>query len=393
MATFFDSDPNSFHYYPLLKRAGVPHDLIYRSEPNPKFDLAPLINREGLEVLSWINALPHELNDEVWSLFTHLMVRRPRILHCWLDQPNITGAIAGWLAGVPRVILSTRNVNPTNFSYLNIPWYKHWYQILADFPNIVLSGNSAAGIESYAKWIGIPASRFTLVHNGLNLEGISAFDQKAVAEFRTEFGVEDSTPVIAGIFRLSEEKRPLFFLQVVNELRRMIPGLRVFVAGIGALDQQFLAEISRLRLESVVTYLGRREDVPVVIQAANMLLLTSCNEGLPNVLMEAQYLERPVVCTRVGGAAEMVVDGQTGFILEKDDFRGIVRRCHEILTDPALAERLGQAAKRHIAENFAIEHMVEKTLDLYQTGSGRCAIPKDENAAGCKSEDRLVSNL
>jgi glycosyltransferase involved in cell wall biosynthesis len=222
-----------------------------------------------------------------------------------------------------------------------------------------------AGIESYAKWIGVPSSRFSLIHNGLNLSAISNVEAGAVEKFRDEFDLEPGTPTIAGVFRLSEEKRPLLFLKVIKSLHQTIPNLRVFVAGIGPLDRQFMAEISKLNLESVVTYLGRREDVPVLIQASSMLLLVSSNEGLPNVLMEAQYLERPVVCTRAGGSPEIVVDGQTGFIVEKDDFKGLVKRCREILTDQALAKKMGAAARRHIAENFAVEQMVQKTLDVY----------------------------
>lgn len=357
------SNKDYMHYQPVLEQAQIP--LSFSAPPNPNFKLHEMITPWGLEDLSLMDTMPYDFAGEVWNLYTQLMVYRPEVLHCWLDNPNVIGSIAGWLAGVPKIVISVRNVNPTHFKYIYNDWFDPWYKMAARNPNVVLTGNSAAGTNSYARWMRIADERFTVIHNGIDFSQIQAPSAKDLMAFQQEHSLTPDTPVIAGIFRLSPEKRPLLFLEAVSQARKQFPKLRAFVAGIGGLEKEMRIEMKRLGVEDCVTLLGRRRDIPTIMRAANLVLLTSSEEGLPNVLMEAQWLGIPVVATAVGGVPEVVVDQKTGFVCDRDDLDGIVSSITTLLGNPELRARMGLAGHAHIEKNFSVENMVKKTLQAY----------------------------
>lgn len=361
--TWEQDQEEGLHYFALLRDAQIPVSFV--SRPNPDFTFSTLGNANRKTELELLAALPEEFGSSVWNLYTHLMVHRPRILHCSLDISNVIGGIAGWLAGVHRIVLSTRNLNPSYFPYIFQPWYQRWYSLLETSPRVRLIGNSRVGAESYAKWLDIPNDCVGVVHNGLDLDIIRTPTDAQVTQFRLSLGIPAQAPLIAGVFRLNYEKRPFLFLKVVAALKRKFPELRAVIAGVGPLAEQVREEIESRGLATTVFMLGRRSDIPVVLRAADICLLTSAEEGLPNVLMESQWLERPVVCPRAGGAPEVVLDRRSGFVCEQGDYPELVEKCSLLLADPALRSAFGKVGREFIRREFSLEKMVCDTARAY----------------------------
>ncbi|MFN8390793.1 MAG: glycosyltransferase [Bdellovibrionota bacterium] len=361
--TTLDQQPASRHYQPMLLQAGVAHD--YFNESHKQFKIRNVVNSDQIEDLLLLDSIPDELSREVWTLYSHLMMNRPQLLHCWLDSTNIIGAIAGWIAGVPKIVLSTRSLNPTCVEYIYRDWYRDWYRVMHKSPRVSFIANSRAGAASYAKWIGIPESRFEVVQNGIDLALMKPADPQKVAQLRAELGIQPSDRVAGAVFRFSEEKRPEMFFEIAAKLAKRIPNFKAIMAGVGPLEETVRAKIVAAGLEKQIFLLGRRSDIPVVISACDVLVLTSRVEGFPNVLMEAQALGCPVVSTKVGGTPEVVVDGVTGYLLDPNDLDGMVSRAAELLEKPELADAMGRSGRRHVESNFSKETMVEKTLKLY----------------------------
>ena len=153
-----------------------------------------------------------------------------------LDYSNIIAGAAGVLASVPQIVMSFRNYNPTRFSYLANDWYQPLYATLARSPRILFTGNSRASNADYAQWIGIDEHRVKLVPNALDAAKMGARDASSLQRLRQELGVTSSTPIILGVFRLSEEKRPLLFIETVAAVAAHVPGVRAFVAGVGPFE-------------------------------------------------------------------------------------------------------------------------------------------------------------
>jgi len=355
----------ALHYYPLLPTT-TPVNIHPITHPNTHFQEEDLfVQSWGQKTLSLFLAMPDYMSEPVWNLYTHLMAIKPKVLHCWLDYPNVIGAMAGWLAGVPRIILSTRNRNPSHFPRFYCSWYQLWYQHLCQLPKVKLIGNSETGIKDYSAWLSIPRSQFSLIRNGVDYSIIKPSGPDEIKHFRQDLNIEETAPVIAGIFRLDLEKRPFTFLEVVTKIKERLPKLKVVMAGIGTLEEAVRKKIVDLKAESWISFLGRRQDVPLIISSCDIVLLVSSEEGTPNILLEAQWLEKPVVCTHAGGVAEIVEDGKTGYICPQDDIDGLVEACCSLLNSSELRQTFGAAGKQLVGEHFSVEKMISDTLAFY----------------------------
>lgn len=298
------------------------------------------------------------------QLVTLLDEFRPAAIYAQLDSINILAGVAGTIAGTPKIILSFRNVNPSNFSYLQNEWFLPCYRALIKNPSIILSGNSSVGCEDYAHWIGISPDKVNYIGNGISDELVRRVGDDVAAPITGMPDPSSSDLLILGVFRLSEEKRPLLFLDVCEKIHAIVPEVRVLIAGVGPLDAALAMAIQQRGISDYLKLLGRRDDVHQLMQVSSLLLLTSSFEGTPNVVMEAQALGVPVVATKVGGVADIVVDGETGFLADKDDEAALADRCVRILLDKTIRVRMGMAAKSRMAKLFSVETMVKQYLEL-----------------------------
>lgn len=112
--------------------------------------------------------------------------------------------------------------------------------------------------------------------------------------------------------------------------------------------------------------LGLRSDVPAILAAAELAVLPTLREGLPNVILEAMAAGKPVVASRVGGVPELVVDGETGFLVPPRDPEALARGVLTLLGDPARAEAMGQAGRERVIRCFSLDRMVRETQQLYE---------------------------
>lgn len=318
-----------------------------------------------------VRALPPDLRRQLeshvaWAtiapLVEELRRRRPDVLHAWMDLGNTLGAIAGLLAGVPRLVLSVRSVNPSHFAHLHQPWFRSAYRCLSRAPGVRLVGNSHHGARDYARWIGVRAARFEVVHNGVPLPASVPAAEERRAE-RRALGIAEDAFVVVGVLRLSSEKRPLDFVAAVRAAAARVPGLSAVHVGVGPMEAD--ARRAAAPLGQALRFVGRDERPERWLRVADVCLLTSEQEGCPNVPLEAQALGVPVVLTRAGGAPETIVEGETGLIAEVGDVDGLAAHLVALAGDPVRARAMGEAGRRFVSERFSNEVMVRRTLALY----------------------------
>ncbi len=360
--TLFPLEGQSRHYVPLLAREG-----IEITELDQKFDRPELLGalRAALDDIhrgdfgiGTANPFGSRLHELV-NLFSRL---RPRVVFAQLDYANLIAGAAGVLASVPQTVLSFRNYNPTRFSYLTNDWYQPLYSALARSPRILLTGNSSASNADYAQWMGIEEHRVKLVPNSIDIATISASDKDVLQKLRQRLGITSCTPIILGVFRLSEEKRPVLFVETFAAVVARLPKARAFVAGVGPFEEQMQRRIVELGLQDSLTLLGRRDDVPDLMQISSLLLLTSSFEGMPNVVMEAQAMRLPVVASNVGGVADCMIDGETGFLVDRDNTEDFARRCIDLLADDQLRAKFSISGVAFMSTSFSRRAMAERYL-------------------------------
>ena len=348
------------HYVPLLRANGLEPIEIGRRDTS-RFLGASIKDKRAFELMAPDG---NPFGIKLVQLAALLMEIRPRAVFAQLDWTNLAAGIAAHVADVPRVILSFRNYNPSHMAYLNLDWLLPCYRALAASHRVLFSGNAHIPNQDYADWIGIPGEQVTYIPNAIEEEDLDLPTAEQVAALRVELQLAWGQPVVLGVFRLSEEKQPILFLEVCARLVREVPELKVLIAGVGPLNGQMRSLLAELGLGDSVRLLGRRDDVATLMSVASLVLLTSSREGMPNVLMEAQLLGVPVVATRVGGVPDVIRHGETGLVAEPGDSEGLAVACLTLLRDSNLARAMGVKGKAWMHDFFSKEQMVNRYLAL-----------------------------
>lgn len=205
---------------------------------------------------------------------------------------------------------------------------------------------------------GAPEKKIRLIRNGIDLERFGP------APLRGADGPKNI--LFAG--RLDPIKRPLLLADIAAELANLRPqrDFRFLVAGDGAEREPLEARLRRAKLEPLFTLMGHVDDMPAVLAEADAVIVPSEAEGIPLIALEAFATARPVVCSKVGAAAE-VVDCQTGVLVEPG--RGEAVRfagaLHELLEDPERRREMGIAGRRKVEAEYDRDRMRQAYHDLF----------------------------
>ena len=292
---------------------------------------------------------------------------------------NLTAVVAALLAGVPRVILCCRSVRPDN------PWRRlrrfmqDGYKAVLDHPSVILSNNSRAGADSYADWLDLDTSSIEVVYNGIDFDRLASNAKpEETAQARVDLGIPDGAPVLGGVFRMSEEKRPLLWLEVASLVAKANPDAHFVICGDGPMRDRMNDYVTEQGIADRVHLAGARSNIGSWYRLMDVVMLTSRHEGLPNVLLEAQSLGIPVVAPNVGGMAEVVEQGVTGWTIKNANAEMLAERVLYCLGDRRWRQAAIDRAPRFIRERFGIETMLRRNLEVY----GIAAEPVEKPAVG-----------
>lgn len=352
---FSGTDERYDFHLPELQQAGIPVRLV-GSEQGAEFPLP--------DAFANTRILP-SLRDDVAGYYREFRHLRPEVVHAWLDWSNSRAGLAAVLAGVPRVILSGRNLSPRHFC-LNQDYYRPVYQLLASRQQVRIINNSLAGAKDYAQWIGIEPSRITVLRNGVDFERRQQPDPGQAAEFRGRLGIPADAPVIGGMFRFNPEKRPLLWLEVAAHVRSRLPDAWFVLFGQGPMFAEIKAMARTLGLDGRLVMPGVLTPSQLGLSICDTLLLTSSGEGTPNVLLEMQQMGLPVVTTDAGGSAEAVAHGITGLVARNDSPAEIAECVLRVTTDPEFRQITRIEGPAFIKARYAIGRMIEETLSIYE---------------------------
>lgn len=182
---------------------------------------------------------------------------------------------------------------------------------------------------------------------------------------REAFCLPPNRPVVLFVGRLARVKRPDRFVELADALRRRVPDALFLVLGGGELESSVRAQVDRFGLRDQVRFEGWREDIMTAYAAADVLVLTSDNEGMPVTLIEAALAGTPAVTTNVGSAGEVVVDGKTGFVVPAD-VTSIADAVAQLLLDPERRASFGAEARVLARERFSAARLARDTAAVYE---------------------------
>lgn len=284
-----------------------------------------------------------------------IKIENPKVIHAWLDSACICAGMAGIINDIPKIILSTRNLNPTYF-LSNRFYYRSLLRKLSLFHQVRILNNSQAGAESYEQWLNLRPNKVKVIKNGFNLK---------LFEIKNSEHNDKKYFLVGGVMRLTNEKNIKLWISVARECSLQKLNVKFLIVGDGPEKNKLKKYIQKNCLADDVIILQPNSDVYQYMSQFDVLLLTSRLEGLPNVLIEAQLLGIPVISTNAGGASETFLDNVSGYLLETLDPKEFVALIRRLANDEILALNLSNNAKKHARKMFEISRIAKEYLKVY----------------------------
>lgn len=241
---------------------------------------------------------------------------------------------------------------------------KQWY-----YRNLVLSAMDAAvGVSAASLQDMVELHRFNkptaVIHRAIRTEKFDALPDKA--SLRQQHPNLGEKKIILFLGNLTQQKRPDRFVEIVDLVAKQAPNVCAWVIGDGPLMQATQQLVESKGLTAQFTFHGYQNNVGPLIKCADVLVLSSDTEGLPGVVLECGYVGVPTVSGKVGGIAECVENGVTGFIVEEKKPALYADRVVQLLNDEALRSDMATRLKQNVAAFFQVDQVLKKYLDFFQ---------------------------
>jgi glycosyltransferase involved in cell wall biosynthesis len=329
-----------------LVEAGIP--VSYASDPTPK----------GL----------------VRELWKRLRADPPDVLHVSLFVPTMAAAVASYRTGVPvlATLANTPAIEEPRTSPGVAPWklkVVHAMEAWAFRHRMAHLHAVTAGVaETCGASYGFPPGAVTVVERGRDPQLFRPPTAAERAEARAELGASDAEQVVLAVGRLEPQKATADLVRAAGILQQGGYGPLVLIAGRdGGASAAVKAAIAGLSHPDRVRLLGNRPDVARLLWAADLFVLASLREGAAGAALEAMASGLPMVATDVAGLRGVVADGEQCRVVPTGDPAAMAAGIAELLADPALRSRLGQAARQRFTERFTVDRAAEGMAALYRS--------------------------
>jgi glycosyltransferase involved in cell wall biosynthesis len=384
--------PRILQIIPTLDRCGAEKQLTLLAGGLPRygFDVRVcVLTRDGpLRQDLEAAGVPVTLIGKRWKIDPWAYARlkrvvgalRPDVIHTWLFAANTYGRWAGLacgrapsgttrgVAGRPCLVAGERCVDS----------WKGWLHLAIDrrlarhTARIVVN---SAGVRDFYVACGLEPEKFELIPNGVPPSGPV---QTSREEILGELGLPQDARLVGLVGRLWPQKRVKDAIWAADLLKVIRRDVYLLVVGDGPHRTRLETFRDQVEIRDRVLFLGQRDDLPRLLPHFDVLWSTSAFEGQSNAIMEAMAAGVPVVATDIPGTRDLVVHDVTGYLVPTEGrpvfapavntsvAKGLARYTNVLLDDPALARRLGQAARRRMLDEFSVEKMVARYADLYR---------------------------
>lgn len=210
----------------------------------------------------------------------------------------------------------------------------------------------------------ISQQRLRVINNGVDSEKYSP-SVKNKEIWRRQLGINIDAPVVGIVARLDPIKDHKTLLKAFSMLSDKIPDAVLVIIGDGEMKNALIEQTRELNLEHKVFFLGERQDIPELLNAMDIFVLTSLSEGHNVSLLEAMSSGLPIVATHVGGNTEIVIDGVTGLLVPPNSPEVLSAKIETLLKDEHLRLQMGEISRMRVLEYFDMHKMIENYKKIY----------------------------
>ncbi len=283
------------------------------------------------------------------------------IIHTHDFYTNVFGMAGGALARLPVRVASMRET-----AGMRTSTQKKVQQVAYSLADHVVANSNAVKQTLIAA--GTPAEKITVVYNGLDSARlIPRVTSRAEILSLLGLRIDENRRFVSIVANMRHEVKD--YPMLLRAARRVVeaePEAAFLLAGEGELTDSLRALAVELGVEQSTYFLGRCERVAELLNISEICVLSSKAEGFSNSILEYMAAGRPVVVTKVGGASELVTEGETGYLVASGDDAGMASRIISLLADPARAKAMGENGKQIVKEKFSCEAQLARTEGLYE---------------------------
>ena len=371
--------PRIVHIITRLELGGAQQNTLYCVEHHDRmrFDVglwageggildagARAIDHADVKLLPWLRHPIDPARDILAVMRLAGMLRDVDLIHTHSSKAGILGRAAARLAGVPGVVhtvhgWSFNDAQPAGTRRL----YLEAERAAARFTDRIVCVARFDRDRGLVSGIG-HASQYRIIRSGIDPSLYQA-PAGARERLRETLGAAPQDVVVGSIANFKPQKGPLDFVEAARLSRLRDPRMRFVIAGDGDLRPALVSAIADAGLEDAVHLLGWRDDIPELLAAMDIFLLTSLFEGLPRVVLQAMAASVPVVATDTGGVAEVVIHGESGYLVPPGNPAAAADAIVALAHDPGTRRRFASAARGRLGDEFNIRLMVGALEALY----------------------------
>ena len=215
---------------------------------------------------------------------------------------------------------------------------------------------------------GIDQSKINLIYNGVDLD---RFQNINAQKIRNELNLDNETILLGMVANLTPVKNHQIVINCIKRFHENSIKIHLLLAGDGPLRNELEQYVKSNALDNYVHFIGRRKDIPDILSGIDIFILASETEGLSNALLEAMAAARPVVATNVGGNPEVVLNGQTGYLVRENDLYERHQAINKLVQSKSLRVKYGQAGFDRVKKNFSVDAMVNKYIYAIHTATAK----------------------
>jgi len=289
----------------------------------------------------------------------------PELFVSYLDDCNLSSAVAGIWSKQHSTLLSCRNLQPDTDDYANLNDFyivpasalRHWYSQLSKSSRIKIYHNSFEGKLSYERWIGEKTSQVVIenaISNNLSTEKLC---------IRSKYKLPIKSKIVVAAMRLSQEKNPLGFIKLIKNMRDQQLNVIGILIGDGPLMAEAVNLRSALGLEGSLFIIGFIDNVTSYLQDADLCVVPSFQEGSSNLILEALSVGCPVIAYAVGGIKSLMSSELSNYLVppQRDDL--LLEKCIKIIKTPNESE-IFKSISSVFRSRYSINSLTKKTIAL-----------------------------
>lgn len=280
--------------------------------------------------------------------------KRARIIHFHDSHSATLGILASLLCPVP-IKISARKVD---FSIKGNPFRKWKYDKLVSAVIAVSNGVKEVLIKD-----GIPESKLYTIYEGTDLSKFQIEGTKE--EWKERLGLRGDKFYAGIVAHLAHHKGHVYLIEAAKILKEKGANIEILIIGDGELRDSLLSKTKELKVEDIVKFLGFINDIPHLLKAIDLFVLSSYLEGLCTSLLDAMASKLPIVATRTGGIPEAVEDSVNGILVPPRDPSALASAIYHLYSNRNLLIEMGEKGYQRVKRLFSVEIMVENTLSLY----------------------------